>query len=95
MKILSIEEIKSKLKEENYKHIFEWTDEPNTIYDSHSHNGRVCFYVLSGSVCFGGDIKAEVKTGERFDVPIGIKHTAVVGVDGCHYIVGEDIEGDS
>ncbi len=41
------------------------------------------------------DIYTLVKEHDRFDVPVGIPHTAKVGPEGCTFIVGEEIKGDS
>jgi len=37
----------------------------------------------------------ELKKGDRFDLPPDQAHSTEVGSDGCSYIVGEMIEGDS
>lgn len=87
--------LKLRLKEEGFSHVFDWHDDPNTEYPEHSHKGKVSFYVLNGSVTFTGEINMTVNYGERFDVPIGVKHSAIVGPDGCDWVVGEEIEGDS
>jgi quercetin dioxygenase-like cupin family protein len=84
-----------KLKQEKFAHVFEWSDKPNTEYPEHAHKGKVSFYIIRGSVTFSGDIKITVNAGERFDVPVGVKHSAVVGPEGCEWVVGEEIEGDS
>lgn len=84
-----------KLKEEGFTHVFIWSDLPHTKYSEHMHRGKVSFFVTKGSVTFSGDIVATVKMGERFDVPIGVNHSAIVGPDGCEWVVGEEIEGDS
>lgn len=36
-----------------------------------------------------------LKAGDRIDVPVGKKHRAKVGPEGCQFIVGEMIESDS
>ena len=36
-----------------------------------------------------------LKKGDRFDVIPGKSHTAQVGPNGCRYVVGEMIKGDS
>jgi quercetin dioxygenase-like cupin family protein len=84
------------LEAEGFKHVYEWTDKPNTKYPPHAHKGKVAFYVLKGSIT----MKLEGKTitlnpVDRMDVPVGVEHTATVGPQGCMYIVGEEIEGDS
>ena len=82
------------LKKE-YPIIYEWTDAPNAIYENHKHEGKVSFFVVDGSVTFSGGINKTVSKWERFDVPVGIEHSAVVSDQGCTYIVGQEIEGDA
>jgi mannose-6-phosphate isomerase-like protein (cupin superfamily) len=52
--------------------------------------------VTDGSITFdfSGE-KKEVKANERFDVPVGLPHSAVVGPQGWIVIVAEEIDGDS
>jgi quercetin dioxygenase-like cupin family protein len=88
--------LKEKLEAEGFKHVYEWHDEPGTDYPPHKHQGKVTLYITGGSLSFFIDGKViELKDGERFDVPVGKEHTAKVGAEGCSYIVGEMIEGDS
>jgi len=82
-------------KSEGFTHIYEWKDKPGIKYEEHAHKGKVSLYITAGSVTFSGGINKELKSGERFDVPVGIAHTAIVGLNGCSYIVAEEIEGDS
>ncbi|MEK7639218.1 MAG: cupin domain-containing protein [Patescibacteria group bacterium] len=84
------------LEDEGFTHVFEWQDKPGTIYQTHTHKGKVTIFITDGSVTFdfSGD-KKEVKAGERFDVPVGAPHSAIVGSQGALYVVGEMIEGDS
>jgi len=89
------ETLKQQLLDQGFKHVYEWKDEPNTVYAEHKHKGRVSLYVVNGSVAFSGEINKKLGAGERFDVPVGLKHSAVVGPEGCDWIVGEEIEGDS
>jgi hypothetical protein len=89
------EALKQKLRKEGFTHVYEWKDEPNAEYPEHEHKGKVSLFLVSGSVVFSGDINKKLNAGERFDVPVGIKHSAVVGPNGCEWIVGEEIEGDS
>ncbi len=92
---MNIEELKQKLISEHFPIVYEWSDDPNTVYDEHSHKGRVVFYVTKGSVAFSGGIQKTISVGERIDVPVGVVHTALVGPEGCDYVVGQDIEGDA
>lgn len=89
-------DLKHTLASEGFTHIYEWTDKPDTEYAEHSHEGKVTFYILKGNIRMTiAGISKEVQTGERCDVPIGAPHTAKVGPEGCTFLVGEEIEGDS
>jgi hypothetical protein len=87
--------IKEQFKKDGYVHIFEWHDDPNTVYAEHEHQGRTAFYIVKGSVTFTSGFDKTFKAGERFDAPPCIKHAAIVGPEGCDWIVAEEIEGDS
>jgi mannose-6-phosphate isomerase-like protein (cupin superfamily) len=92
------ETIIKQLHQEGFPHVYTWQDTAGVTYPQHAHKGSVCLFITSGSVIFTFPETNEQKTvsvGERFDVPVGVPHTAVVGSEGCGYIVGEMIEGDS
>lgn len=85
-----------KFQEENFASVYEWQDPAGTSYPEHTHKGKVSLFVTDGSITFdfGGE-KREVKAGERFDVPVGQPHSAIVGHQGWIGIIAEEIEGDS
>lgn len=85
------------LQSEGFVHIYKWHDEPNTQYPSHAHKGKVTLFIETGEVrfTFADTTTHTIKADERFDVPVGLEHTATVGSSGCDYIVGEMIKGDS
>lgn len=85
-----------KLEAEGFSSVYEWQDNPNEVYETHEHKGRVALFVTDGSITFDflGE-KKEVKAGERFDVPVGVPHSAIVGPQGAIMIVGEEIAGYS
>jgi quercetin dioxygenase-like cupin family protein len=88
--------LKQKLADEGLPHIYEWHDEPGTDYPSHAHKGAVAMYILDGGLTFWfGEEIVVLKEGDRFDVPVGKEHMAKVGENGCTFLVGEMIEGDS
>lgn len=89
------QDLKKILSSEGFPIVYEWTDAPGTTYDDHCHQGKVSFYVTKGSVTFFGGIQQTVSAGERINVPVGVHHTAVVGPDGCEYVVGQEVEGDA
>lgn len=85
-----------KFEDEGFASVYEWQDPAGTVYEEHSHTGRVSIFVTDGSITFtiAGQTR-EVKANERFDVPVGQPHSAVVGPQGWICIVGEEIAGDS
>lgn len=90
------EECKRTLTEQGFAHVYEWTDEPNTKYPVHAHKGKVSFYVMKGSITMGLENKIiTLNPVDRIDIPAGVNHMAAVGPNGCTFIVGEEIEGDS
>lgn len=93
---MSNDSYKKELEKEGFKHIYEWTDEPNTEYKSHKHKDKVSFYITRGSIILSIEGKEiNLKEGDRFDVPPNTEHIAKVGSNGCSFIVGEMIKGDS
>jgi quercetin dioxygenase-like cupin family protein len=88
--------LKQTLEKEGFPHIYEWSDGPGTEYPAHSHKGAVSMYILDGGLTFRFEQEEKVlKQGDRFDVPVDKEHTAKVGSEGCTFLVGEMIEGDS
>lgn len=85
-----------KFEDENFASVYEWQDAPGTVYEEHVHQGKVSLFVTDGSITFdfSGE-KREIKAGERFDVPPGKLHSAIVGPQGWIAIIGEEIAGDS
>ena len=89
-------ELKNILKKEGFPIIYEWEDSPNFEYKEHFHKGKVSFFVIAGDIkMLFGDKEIYLKEGERLDVPVGKKHTAKAGKEGCSYIVGQEIKGDA
>lgn len=81
-------------KNEGFAHVYEWTDASGFEYPRHAHLGRVAYYVLSGGmkITFNDGVKNLV-AGDRFDVPVGVLHEALIGQDGCTYLVAEERKG--
>ena len=83
-------------EKEGFPFVYEWTDAPNTIYEEHKHQDKVSLFVTDGSIEM--NVAGEIillTLGKRYDVPPHTKHSAVVGPDGCNFVVGEMIDGDS
>jgi quercetin dioxygenase-like cupin family protein len=90
------EEWIQRFDKEGFPSVYDWSDPAGTAYQPHVHKGKVSIFVTDGEVefDFGGEKKV-LKAGERFDVPIGAEHSAIVGPHGWSVVVGEEIEGDS
>ena len=81
------------LEKEGFDTVYEWQDPAGKVYPEHSHTVRTSLFVTDGSITFDFEgKKKEVKAGERIDIPIGAKHSAVVGAEGWIAIIGEDNE---
>ena len=88
---------KEMLEKEKFLRVYEWHDNAGIKYPKHTHKGEVALFIVNGDITFHfpDNTTHTVHTGERFDVPVGIEHSAIVGQNGCDYVVGEMIEGDS
>jgi quercetin dioxygenase-like cupin family protein len=88
--------LKQQLSQEGFPFIYEWSDEAGAEYPKHAHIGKVFMFILEGGLTLWfDDGEITLKFGDQFDVPVGRNHTAKVGTEGCTYLVGEMIEGDS
>jgi len=84
------------LEKEGFASVYEWQDPAGTVYEEHSHQGTVALLVTDGSITFAiAGEKREFAAGQRFDVPVGVPHSAIVGPKGWIVIVGEEMAGDS
>ena len=84
------------LEKEGFLYVYEWSDKPGTVYQEHTHQDKVTIFVTEGSieVTIKGLVQA-LKAGDRLNIPPLIPHSAVVGPEGCQYVVGEMVDGDS
>jgi uncharacterized protein YjlB len=64
---------------------YSWSNGPLDVYSAHSHSYNKVIYVVQGSITFGlpglGK-QLTLKAGDRFDLPAGTIHDAVVGSQG-------------
>ncbi len=84
-----------KFEEEGFTSVYEWQDEPGTVYPTRTHKGKVSLFVTDGSIEF--DFSGKKKTvvaGQRLDIPVDSPHSAVVGPDGWIVIIGEEVKDD-
>jgi hypothetical protein len=83
-------EFEKKLRSEGFSGIFVHRDGPDARYPGHTHGGITAHIVLEGEITITSE--GETVTygpGERFDVPAGAVHSAVIGPSGCRYMIGE------
>ena len=83
-------ELARQLKCEGFSTTYVWQDGPNTIYPDHTHPVETAHIVLQGHVTI--TTKGETRTyrkGDRCDVPANTVHSAVMGPQGCRYLIGE------
>ena len=85
-----------KLEQEGWLHVYEWSDAPGTEYAEHSHQDKMAIFITEGSLSLtlDGETK-ELTVGDRLDIPPHTPHSATVGPDGCQFVVGEMVKGDS
>jgi len=65
--------------------IYHWTSGPEDVYAGHTHGYHKVLYVVKGSIKFDLPTRHRMFTlnsGDRLDLPGGIRHSAVVGPDG-------------
>lgn len=79
------------LRQEGFRHVFAWRGAPHAFYPDHTHAVDTAHVILEGEMTLTcGGITRSYKAGERPpDVPAGAVHSARMGSDGCHYLVGE------
>ena len=85
-----------KLEDEGFSFVYDWHDEPGTVYEGHEHKDKVTLYITDGSIelTMAGETKT-LHVHDRIDIPPHTKHSGKVGPSGCGFVVGEMIKGDS
>jgi len=79
-----------KLREEGFSGVFTHRDRPNACYPDHTHHGMTAHVVIEGLITVTSEGKTvKYGPGERFDVPAGAVHSAIIGPEGCLYVIGE------
>ena len=76
--------LRSMLAEENL-HPYLWSNGPGDVYGAHSHSYHKVIYVVRGSITFGlpeAGEKLLLNSGDRLELPAGVRHDAVVGPQG-------------
>ncbi len=74
-RILDLEELQT----------YRWSNAPGDVYAAHTHPYNKVIYVVKGSITFsfpGTGGQATLQAGDRLDLPAGVAHDAVVGLEG-------------
>lgn len=83
-------ELMAQLKREGFSHTYVWEDGPNARYPDHTHRMEAAHIILKGEMTLRMGGKSQTyHTGERCDVPANATHSAIMGPQGCRYLVGE------
>ena len=78
------EDIKEDLAEQELR-VYNWSSPPEGIFAGHTHGYHKVIYVINGSIKFDFPTRHKtinLSTGDRLELPAGIRHSAVVGGDG-------------
>ncbi|MBW4436241.1 MAG: cupin domain-containing protein [Pleurocapsa minor GSE-CHR-MK-17-07R] len=65
---------------------FLWENSPNYRYAVRSHNYKKIMYVVEGVLEFtfpDSNQRVKLKTGDRVEIPAGVRHSAIVGSTGA------------
>jgi quercetin dioxygenase-like cupin family protein len=78
------------LRNEGFRHTYEWQDAPNAHYPDHTHPEETAHIILSGEMILTVAGRTETfRAGQRCDVPAGAIHSARMGPAGCRYLISE------
>ena len=74
--------------------VTEWRDDAGTVYDEHAHPHREVRIVLEGSMTIWiDDVEHELGPGDRIELEAMQRHSAEIGLGGCHYLAGSSRAG--
>ena len=65
--------------------IFRWSNQPDDVHPGHTHGYHKIVFVLKGSIKFDFPVRHKtlnLNTGDRLELPAGIRHSAIVGPEG-------------
>ena len=87
---MTLAEQESRLRQEGFSRTYVWQDGAGVSYPDHTHERLTAHLVLDGQMklVINGESRTLV-AGDRFDVPAGVVHSALMGPRGCRYLIGE------
>ncbi|HMQ52786.1 MAG TPA: cupin [Anaerolineae bacterium] len=78
------EELRNELVEQELN-VYHWSSPPNDTLLGHTHGYHKIIYVVSGAIKFEFPSRHQslsLRAGDKLELPAGIRHNAIVGVDG-------------
>jgi len=90
MNTMSEDEAIQTLKDQDFAHVYAHEDGARVKYEPHSHDTKTSHIVVRGDMTLVVEGRTvELQPGDRFDIPAHAVHSAVMGNEGCRYIIGE------
>jgi cupin superfamily acireductone dioxygenase involved in methionine salvage len=80
----TVQDVQDELQEQELD-AYSWSSLPEDTFEGHTHGYHKVLYVVAGSIKFEFPARHEsltLRAGDRLDLPSGIRHNAVVGIDG-------------
>jgi len=83
-------ELSAQLLAEGFSLIYVWEDGPGALYPEHTHRVETAHVILKGEMTLTMDGASKTyRAGDRCDVPAKAAHSAIMGPQGCRYLIGE------
>jgi quercetin dioxygenase-like cupin family protein len=90
MGLMEEKDLAEQLIREGYAHLYVWEDGPGVDYPEHQHRAESAHIILHGEMTMTMDGETKTyHTGDRCNLPAGIRHSAKTGPEGCRYLIGE------
>lgn len=67
--------------------VHRWSSSPDDVFAGHTHGFHKLLFVVEGSIKFDFPTRHKsltLTTGDRLELPAGIRHSAIVGPEGVH-----------
>jgi quercetin dioxygenase-like cupin family protein len=83
-------ELMAQLRREGFPHAYVWEDGPHARYPDHTHVMETAHIILRGEMTLTmNGVSKTYRAGDRCDVPANAEHAALMGAQGCRYLIGE------
>jgi len=87
---MDVSELESQLHKAGFKRTYVWEDESEVFHATHTHPTETAHIILDGEMTLTMNGQSTTYyAGDRFDVPACTEHSALIGPQGCKYLIGE------